>query len=171
MFIRRSKTVVTLILLLCLCACSKSPSPTTEIAVEDKFDDTIPSIVLENIGPDVSETLMSIDSVLSTLDIPTPYTVFNNQFGGESQVVVFDLLDSNNLLVHVTVRNSMENGCVVNYTYDTPEEAKEQITSMLQKMLGDSVDVRIEDEYYDYVVAYAQGKEYRWKDGHLERVP
>lgn len=154
-----------------LVGCTSSEEKPLEVSIQDKFDDVIPSLCLENIGPDVDEVLAVIDAELKDSNAVTPYAVYGTEYGGESQVVVFDLLDSNNLLMHVTVKNSAKEGCIVSYTYDTPEEAKEQITSLLQKMLGDSVDVRIENEYYDYVVAYAQGKEYRWKDGHLERVP
>lgn len=141
----------------------------SEESIRDKFDDVIPSLCLENIG-DVDKCLTAIDDVLSGLDVPLPYTLYNNEYSGQSQQLVFDVLNNNRKLVHVDVRGTSA-GVKVQYCYDTSEEDKVVITALLREMLGESVHVEIEDTYKDYVVAHAQGNEYRWENGHLERMP
>ena len=139
------------------------------VSIRDKFDDMIPSLCFENIGNE-EECLLAIDEVLSELDVSVPYTLYNNTYQGQSQRLTFDVLDNRSKLVHVDVRGTT-GGVKVHYVYDTSEEDKAAIAALLREMLGESVYVVVEDTYKDYVVAHAQGNEYRWKDGHLERVP
>lgn len=136
--------------------------------VTNTYSSDIRSMCVENFGQE-KEPLMSMYKIMSKVDIPKPYVIFDNRYKGASMYFTFDVLDNQRKIAHITTTVTESNKYLTEVTYDVSYEQIQNIENAAKLMVGADVFCDIPSTYYDYVPVRIQGNEYRWKDGVLER--
>lgn len=132
------------------------------------YSSDIRSMCVENFGQE-REPLISMYKIMSKVDIPKPYVIFDNRYKGASMYFTFDVLDNQRKIVHVTTTKTENSKYLTEVAYDVSQEQIENIKSAAKLMVGSEVSCDIPSTYYGYIPVKIQGNDYRWKDGVLER--
>lgn len=116
-----------------------------------------------------TEVVNAVNRVLADQEVPEPYEMFQGKCEFSDGEIKFDVIDKNQVLLHVTV-SKVEDEVVATYCRDVPEEWKVEITEYLHLMVGPEVSIDIDSTYVDYVYVYARDEVYRYKEGEIELV-
>lgn len=138
-----------------------------ETKVETSFSDDITAMCMENFGERRSP-LISMYKMLSKENVQAPYSIFDNRYKGESMRLTYDVLDDNRKVVHVSTY-CVNGKYMTDITYDTTQEQVKEIQDAVKLLVGEDVSCIIADTYHEYIPVKAQGVDYRWKNGILER--
>lgn len=141
----------------------------TSVDVSDEFDQAIVNMCFEDFGESRRAILAMREAFEKDGNLVKPYAIYENRYLGGSMVFDYDMLDKNNVIVHVHTTRGTD-GYAVSIQRDTTEEMKAEIDPAIKAMLGPDVTYTVSDTYADYVIIKAQGDVFRWKDGTLERV-